>query len=455
MLYPITIRVAGPLAARTFVLAGAAAAVYIVGGATGPAVAAGDDPEAITLTGLVRDFMERDEANGHPDMERFPCRGFGHYIGIVEDELDADGKPAFASTGCLVHAQSMDSAGNPIIVPKSYIEQYPGDVIGSWECFGGGDHECDGVHGAEASGVVNINPNNSSQSEFVLTRPDGSTISRDDLHKGYKGYNGLATQIRFKPKGNGNQNGLIIDGEPFPVDNGQLYIISAPSMQVEIFNDKIVKGKAMGHWWFRIVDGQGVTISGDEECHSGSGNSCDTSYPGGGAVYSPESVAQWFRDVPGVNVSKQVSLTMERDPDTGLYVFDDRLDPEYRSRGGFFPVDNDLYGNSGGEDRNYHFTLEARTTFIHHAGRGDVFTFRGDDDLWVFVDGKLVIDVGGIHEAVTQTIDFDRLAWLEDGQEYELAFFFAERHRVASNLRIETSLDLRDAAPPVASALYD
>jgi len=175
----------------------------------------------------------------------------------------------------------------------------------------------------------------------------------------------------------------------------------------------------------------------------------------GGALTSAEKFAQWFRDVPGVNASKTLAVTLVRQPNSNVYTFDDKVDPTYSSRGGFFPINGELFGNSKGETKNFHFTYELQTEFVFEKGKGQVFTFTGDDDVWVFIDGKLVIDIGGVHSAKSQTIEIDRLNWLQDGQTYKLSFFFAERHRTQSNCRIETTMRLRTVQPPVTSGLYD
>lgn len=175
----------------------------------------------------------------------------------------------------------------------------------------------------------------------------------------------------------------------------------------------------------------------------------------GGALHSPEEFAQWFRDVPGVNASKLVPITLRRQAGTGLYVFDDREDELYRTLGGFFPINDDLYGNYANTGRNYHFTFELSANFIYSADSGQVFTFIGDDDVWVFIDNKCVIDIGGVHSAVRQTIDLDRLDWLVDGERYSLKFFFAERHTTESNFRIETTINLRTFNLPATTALFD
>ena len=178
----------------------------------------------------------------------------------------------------------------------------------------------------------------------------------------------------------------------------------------------------------------------------------------GGAVTSSESFGQWFRDVPGVNTSAPVTITLNRNANSNIYSFNGATDPSYSKLKGFFPINGQLFGNSGGggyANTNYHFTFELNTEFVYKKGTGQVFTFTGDDDVFVFIDGKMVIDLGGIHGAVSQTIDIDRCNWLKDGSTYKLDFFFAERHRTESNCRIDTTLQLMNVKLPSTSALYD
>jgi len=177
--------------------------------------------------------------------------------------------------------------------------------------------------------------------------------------------------------------------------------------------------------------------------------------PSGACLTSTETFAQWYRDVPGVNAGAAVTLTFKRVPGTATYVFDSANDEPYKSRGGFFPIDGDLYGNYASTGHNFHFTTELETGFVYRKNTGQVFTFTGDDDVWVFIGGKLVIDLGGVHGAHSQTIDLDRLAWLEDGASYPLKIFHAERHTTQSNFRIETTIQMRRVSAPAASALAD
>ncbi|HZW11221.1 MAG TPA: fibro-slime domain-containing protein [Phycisphaerales bacterium] len=268
-------------------------------------------PDSIVLGGTVRDFRERHIPGGHSDFELKPARGFGHYVGMVAEGLDAEGRPAFASTGHKVLIPWQDAEGRPIAPLRSYIAMRTGDVHGAAE------------------------------------------------------------------------------------------------------------------------------------------------WQEGGAITTSGNFSQWFRDVPGVNMSDAFPITLHREAGTNTYVFDDSLDTSLASMEGFFIVNDKLAGNSKGGNKNYHFTYELRTRFVYEAGAGQTFTFRGDDDVWVFIDGRLVIDLGGVHTVLGQSIDLDRLVWLEDGETYPLDFFFAERHRTQSNCRIETNLHLEELNVPTASSLYD
>lgn len=173
------------------------------------------------------------------------------------------------------------------------------------------------------------------------------------------------------------------------------------------------------------------------------------------SITSQDTFQWWYRNNPDVNVSFTHDVTLERQPNSNLYVFHQH-DTDAAGIQGFFPADgkgwNDMNSSLG---HNYYLTFELDTEFVYEEGTDQAFTFYGDDDVWVFVDGQLVIDIGGVHGAVSQTIELDRLDWLEDGGVHTLKLFFAERHTTRSNFRIETTMQLRSAELPNTFKLYD
>ncbi len=171
--------------------------------------------------------------------------------------------------------------------------------------------------------------------------------------------------------------------------------------------------------------------------------------------FSEASFRQWYRDDSSVNLTLSVPLTLNRVPNTNRYVFDSAVDEPFRSRGGFFPINSNGWGNYINTGKNFHFTTEIETKFVYERGRGHVFTFTGDDDVWVFINGKLVIDLGGLHSKRSQSISLDRLTWLTDGQPCTLKIFHAERRTNESNFRVETTLTLLPADLPASSPLFD
>ena len=141
---------------------------------------------------------------------------------------------------------------------------------------------------------------------------------------------------------------------------------------------------------------------------------------------------------------------------------------------GFFPFHEwdynyDLFVNWN-KSLNHHFGMSMDVAFtfpsgemapVDRNGEPIVFDFNGDDDMWVFIDGKLCMDIGGIHQPIDGTIDFTNRTvnvgsgthatrqsyftnadWdsLFDGQQHVLKVFYMERGGCDSNCKIKFNL---------------
>ncbi|UBF28855.1 fibro-slime domain-containing protein [Kovacikia minuta CCNUW1] len=146
---------------------------------------------------------------------------------------------------------------------------------------------------------------------------------------------------------------------------------------------------------------------------------------------TPEQFSQWYNDVPGVNSSKSIPFELtETATGSGIYEF---------SSNSYFPIDGELLGNEG-RGNNYHFTTEINAAFTYKGG--EFLNFTGDDDVWVFINNQLAVDLGGVHGPAFGAVNLDDLG-LTVGKTYSINIFHAERQTSGSNFRLQTSLELR------------
>ena len=159
---------------------------------------------------------------------------------------------------------------------------------------------------------------------------------------------------------------------------------------------------------------------------------------------------EWYNDTPGTNIHVEVPLALTMG-DGGTYGYDSQVSGVPLStsdpRKMWFPIDDGTkyataFGNQGLQ-HNYSFTTELHTTFVYRGG--ETFSFSGDDDVFVFINGALVIDLGGVHAREQGTVSLDTLG-LTKGQQYPLDLFNAERHTLESNLSFTTTLVLQPVA---------
>ena len=189
------------------------------------------------------------------------------------------------------------------------------------------------------------------------------------------------------------------------------------------------------------TDGTGLVEPHFNEAFLNGENSKNTKL---GQVYKnvefPFTQKQIFKDEPGVNYwwydAAKTSLYLRKDNTTGAYYLGngngdgstvDTLSDNSKNKDsqsndtpnghGFFPfnetvssVDVRRYNYGYGAKLKIPFTLTEDGTVLdkNNKEQSIKFYFSGDDDVWVFIDGQLVLDIGGAHGKAAGIIDFDQ-----------------------------------------------
>ena len=465
-------------------------------------------PSEIYLAGKIRDFRK-----AHPDFGYDVADAVGHVAGLVDLSMPVSGNPTFSGSGYRVNSQWLTADLDPIAphlflsatsIPLASAPTLDANAFAdTWDSSIGGylfqppgsapDYNIGGFMPAISEPDPFIaNTGNQSYSNSKNGLPQ-NTISGDihcDTFSTQKdtllvidGNVTILCEMDFLLNQNthitltpGSTLELYVQGL-FKVSQGSsLNMLPDDPSSVKIYNLGVTQMEinqfsavcaiilspdaglhlAQGDQFFGKFIGQTIQQDKDSGFHwditpwrDACNNIIDDIAGSAGlnhqaGVTSAVTFDTWFSDVMGTNLSTQYIIKFVRNA-AGVY--------EFRSDA-FFPIDDLLFGNEG-EPHNSNFTFEANFGFIYQSCQNQFFDLGGSDEVYLFINDQLVIDIGGVMNGQRQVVELDRLG-LEDGEWYQVKFFYANRNLFMGDINISTNVHIDvPAMVQVASAAFD
>lgn len=206
---------------------------------------------------------------------------------------------------------------------------------------------------------------------------------------------------------------------------GDTYTLPIYGMATDVFNKMILRQSDDDTYYYLdcyVNDGQVVLDKENKAIYNG-----DSGYKDG---------TKFFYPLTGEGYDKYLGDTTDMQPQTTVDTKND-----------WYPV-----------GANGNFTLKGEAQFIYRRTDNLYFTFSGDDDVYLFINNKLALDIGGSHWPVEKTVNLNKLSeeyGLEEGQVATFTFFYMERCADASNFSIKTNIELAQRDINVEKKAYD
>jgi fibro-slime domain-containing protein len=362
--------------------------------------------DCLILPVIIRDFEGQNVTGGHPDFFFLGKTGIdgavtrcvpnasgvkatrgadghcpandqaGPCEGLVADTLDAEGKPVMTKNVCACVFTDWDMTG----------------LLGT---CAGGDAEC--VPAAGATGVQDCWTEGNDSHRLMIDLNVKVIESADTFQQWYRDTPGVNTSVRgtleLESVGGSlyqfsSSDGLTVQDD---VHDACSTTTTAGTLSSGFFPVEDAGGTKLCNIWPYWI------LSSSDDCCAG----------------------------PGCPVASQWDPTIDYGSCT--------------AGGDGGPVPPNGQGEITGMERNFYFTTEARYLFRYDAAAPPTLSFYGDDDVWVFVNGQLALDLGAPHERLEGSVRVSQDFGLEDGKIYEIVVFHADRHPRESNYQLTLS----------------